>query len=79
MAEDVFTFNPNNPDEIQRLINEYGDNKAVFNGKNGNDKDVTISICHEKVAISTCQHNGWMRKDVFYANGAHEIEFERRK
>ena len=79
MSENAFAFNPNDPEEIQALIREYSGNETTFKGKNNNDEEVVISICHEKIVVSTYQHNGWIRKNLFYANGAHEIDYERRR
>lgn len=68
-------FNPHNLRSMCKLMDEHGDSETMFFGINEDEEDVQISIFHEKIVVVTMQHNGWIRKNIYWRDGIREETF----
>ena len=61
--------------DIRRLLmKEFGDRQTTFSGVNENGEDVLLSIFSDHIAVSTYQHNGWIRINSYDSDGYAEGE-----
>lgn len=70
----AFTFDPTNLKAMCKLMDERGNTMCY--GMNEQLEDTTISVFHEKIVYVTYQHNGWVRKNVYWRDGTHEELFD---
>ena len=70
-------FDPSDQEAMVRLMDEHGDSKTMYPGKNEDGEDVYISIFRDKIVTTTSQRNGWLRKNIYYRDGSSEEMFER--
>ena len=70
-------FDPSDQEAMVRLMDEHGDSKTMYPGKNEHGEDVYISIFRDKSVTVTSQSNGWQRKNIYYRNGSREETYER--
>lgn len=54
---------------LRSLMEEYGDSKYPFYGKNEDGEDTEIHISKEEIIYKTMQSNGWVRVNYFDENG----------
>ena len=62
-------FDGKNPEMLKNLMALYGDQKYPFYGENEDGESTSISIFPDKIVYVTFQHNGWIRKNFYDANG----------
>lgn len=72
----MFEFDPFDLRGMCKLMDEYGDSDTMFSGTNENGEDVRFSIFHEKIVVVTNQHNGWVRKNIYWRDGTREELFD---
>lgn len=71
-----FTFDPTDLGEMCALMDKYGNSDTMFFGGNTEFEETTISIFQEKIVYVTYQHNGWVRKNVYWRDGTREELFD---
>lgn len=74
----TFTFDPTDLGAMRDLMDKYGKSDTMFMGVNTEGEDTTISIATENIVYVTYQHNGWVRKNVYWRDGTREEIFEGR-
>lgn len=62
-------FDGNNPKLIRSLMEEHGDSKFPYYGKNEDGEDIEIHICKTSIIHKTYQNNGWVRANYYDENG----------
>lgn len=72
----TFTFDSSDLDSILKLMDEKGNSDTMFMGVNTEFEEATISIFPEKIVYVTYQHNGWVRKNIYWRDGSCEELFE---
>ena len=70
-------FDPADLAGILQIMDEHGDSKTMYPGKNEHGEDVYISIFRDRIVTVTSQTNGWQRKNIYYRDGSREEMFER--
>lgn len=78
-AELTFTFDPSDFDSMLKLMEEKGNGDTMYVGVNADFERTTISIFQEKIICETYQHNGWVRKNIYWRDGTREELFEGRR
>lgn len=73
-----FTLDPSDLGAMCELMDQYGNSDTMFMGVNTRFEETTISIFHEKIIYVTYQHNGWVRKNVYWRDGTREEMFDGR-
>ena len=56
------------------LIKEFADSEFPFTGENTDGETMQMSISVSGIVVVTFQSNGWIRKNLFDANGNAEGE-----
>ncbi len=74
--ENQIHFNPHDLKGMIKLMDEHGDSKTMYPGKNENGEDCYISIFYEKIVIRTLQDNGWNRINTYYRDGSCDETFD---
>lgn len=74
----TFTFDPADLSGMCALMDEHGNSNTMFVGVNTELEDTTISIFSEKIIYVTYQHNGWVRKNIYWRDGTREEMFDGR-
>lgn len=74
----TFTFDSSDFDSMLKLMDEKGNSDTMFMGVNTEFEETTISIFPEKIVYVTYQHNGWVRKNIYWRDGFCEELFEGR-
>lgn len=72
------TIRLNLPDQVAELIEEYGKKGYTGAGENDDGEEITVSICKDRVSVTTFQKNGWIREAVYYMDGSSEEIFHGR-
>jgi hypothetical protein len=58
-------------------MEEHGNSKTMFFGKNESEEPFTVSIHPDKIIVTTYQNNNWIRTNTYYADGTDDETFER--
>lgn len=74
----TFTFDPTDLGAMCALMDEHGDSNTMYMGANTDLEETTISIFREKIVYVTYQHNGWVRKNIYWRDGTREETFDGR-
>ena len=74
----TFTFDPTDLGAMRALMDEHGNSNTMFVGVNTDFEQTTISISQEKIIYVTYQHNGWVRKNIYWRDGTREETFDGR-
>lgn len=74
----TFAFDPADLRSMCELMDKYGESEMMFLGVNTNGEDTTISIATENIVYVTYQHNGWVRKNIYWRDGTREETFDGR-
>lgn len=74
----TFTFDPTDLRSMCELMDKYGESETMFLGVNTNGEDTTISIATKNIVYVTYQHNGWVRKNIYWRDGTREETFDGR-
>ena len=70
-------LDPTDFEGMLKLMDDYGDSKTMFPGTNEGGEDVHISIFPDKIVTETFQHNGWIRKNIYYRDGTREELYDK--
>lgn len=76
MEHKPIKFDPADFSRMCELMDEYGDSDFLIDAINENSEEVEISIFKERINTVTFQHNGWIRKNVYWRDGTREELFE---
>ena len=68
MSNEVF-FDSNNPKLIRELMEQHGDSRFPFYGKNDEGEDIEIHISKTSIIHKTYQRNGWVRANHYDDQG----------
>lgn len=61
--------------EVRRtLMREFGESETAYSGVNADGEDVLLSIFSDRIIVSTNQCNGWVRINIYDADGYAEGE-----
>ena len=74
----TFDFDPTNLGSMCALMDEHGNSDTMFMGVNTEFEETTISIFPDKIVYVTYQHNGWVRKNIYWRDGTREEMFDGR-
>lgn len=74
----TFTFDSTDLGAMCALMDKYGKSETMFMGVNTEGEDTTISIATENIVYVTYQHNGWVRKNIYWRDGTCEETFDGR-
>ena len=74
----TFTFDPNDLGSMCELMDKYSDSDTMFMGVNTEFEETEISIFPDKIVYVTYQHNGWVRKNIYWRDGTREEMFDGR-
>lgn len=72
----TFTVDPTDLEGLRKIMDEHGDSKFPFFGDNEQLEEVMISVAKERIDVTTYQHNGWVRRDVYWRDGTREELYE---
>ena len=72
------TFNPNDLDAMQKLMDEYGRSKILFYGENAEHESMHFTISNTNIDCVTYQHDGRKRFNTYWRDGAREEEIGER-
>ena len=75
-AESAIEFDSSDLDGMRKLMDEHGDSKFPFSGTNEQMEQISISIAKDRIDVVTYQDNGWIRRNVYWRDGAREELFE---
>ena len=71
---DNLTAKFGHPETKKKLMAEYGSFNTIFAGTNEHGERILVSICPSQIVTQTLQHNGWIRENVYDAQGLCESE-----
>lgn len=74
----LFQFDPHDLDAMRALMDQYGAQNAVFAGPNEHGEETTMSITRNNIMCETLQHNGWVRRNIYWRDGSSEEAFDGR-
>lgn len=61
--------------EVRRtLMREFGESETAYSGVNADGEDILLSIFSDRIIVSTNQRNGWVRINIYDADGYAEGE-----
>lgn len=72
MENIILNFNPNNFNEMKKLMDNHEKYPYMICGKNENEEDVWIGIFKNRIETQTFQHNNWVRHNIYYRDGTRE-------
>ena len=72
----TFTVDPTDFNGLCKVMDEYGDSDVPFGGTNENSESTLISVFKDRIDVTTWQHNGWTRRDVYWRDGTCEELYE---
>ena len=71
-------IDPDDLDSMIRIMDEYGESRFPYSGKNEAGEDILASVFQDKVVVSTNQENGWVRVNAYWRDGTREEYFDGR-
>lgn len=71
-------FDPTDLGSMCELMDKYGESETMFMGVNTEGEDTTISVATENIVYVTYQHNGRVRKNIYWRDGTQEETFDDR-
>lgn len=72
----MIKLNPSSLEEMQELMDKYGNSDSSYFGENESGEMVEISIFHDKIIVSTYQENDFIRKNIYHYYGESEEFYE---
>ena len=66
IIKDRIEFDPSDRIGMLNLMAQYGDSEEMMFGDNENGETIQISIFSDHIVVVTMQHNGWVRKNIYY-------------
>ena len=64
--KDKIEFDPSDRIGMLNLMAQYGDSEEMMFGENEQGETTQLSIFSDHIVTVTMQHNGWVRKNVYY-------------
>lgn len=64
--KDKIEFDPSDRIGMLNLMAQYGDSEEMMFGENKQGETTQLSIFPDHIVTVTMQHNGWVRKNVYY-------------
>lgn len=64
--KDKIEFDPTDRIGMLNLMAQYGDSEEMMFGGNEQGETTQISIFPDHIVLVTMQHNGWVRKNIYY-------------
>lgn len=64
--KDKIEFDPSDRIGMLNLMTQYGDSEEMMFGENEQGETMQLSIFPDYIVTVTMQHNGWVRKNVYY-------------
>lgn len=61
--------NFNELENRRTIMKEYGGIESALTGVNENGETTLLHIAHDSLIVETFQHNGWIRKNYYDAEG----------
>lgn len=68
MADKVLEVDFSDYAQRNEVMQKYSGYTYPFSGENSEGEKVLISVTTESIVVTTFQHNGWLRKNTYYAN-----------
>ncbi len=72
----IFTVDPADYDGMVSIMDQYGDAEGIFTGHNDSGEGITVTVSQDDLMVTTCQKNGWVRKNIYYRDGTSEELFD---
>lgn len=69
-------FDPGNLSDLRSIMDEHGENYAVYFGVNGDGDAIRFYITHDRLALRTFLSSGWQRVDVYRREGTHSVSYD---
>ena len=64
--KDKLYFDPSDRVGMLNLMAQYGESEEMLFGENEHGETTQISIFSDHIVLVTMQHNGWVRKNIYY-------------
>ena len=64
--KDKLYFDPSDRVGMLNLMAQYGESEEMMFGENEQGETTQISIFPDRIVLMTMQHNGWVRKNIYY-------------
>lgn len=64
--KDKLYFDPSDRIGMLNLMAQYGESEEMMFGENEQGETTQISIFLDHIVLVTMQHNGWVRKNIYY-------------
>ena len=74
----TLNFDPSDWKEMFKLMERADEFTEPAIGKNLDQEKVMISVNHDNITVETIQHNGWLRRNVYWIDGTVEELFNGR-
>lgn len=66
IIKDKIEFDPTDRIGMLNLMAQYGESEEMMFGENEQGETTQISIFPDHIVLVTMQHNGWVRKNIYY-------------
>ena len=66
--KDKIYFDPSDRIGMLDLMAQYGDSEEMMFSDNEHGEAMQLSIFPDQIVLVTMQHNGWVRKNIYYRN-----------
>lgn len=66
IIKDKIEFDPADRIGMLNLMAQYGESEEMMFGENEHGETTQISIFSDHIVLVTMQHNGWVRKNIYY-------------
>ena len=74
--EGKFVFDSTDYYGLVDLMNKYGNEDELFEGKNEDGEQMLISIYPDKIIVTVFQNNHWVRVSTYYRDGESDETFD---
>ena len=64
--KDKLYLNTSDRIELLNLMAKYGESEEMILGDNERGESIQLSIFTDHIVLVTMQHNGWVRKNIYY-------------
>lgn len=64
--KDKLYFDPSDRVGMLNLMAQYGESEEMMFGENEQEETSQLSIFSDHIVLVTMQHNGWVRKNIYY-------------
>ena len=70
-------INSGNLKDMIEVMKHHKEFPMALSGDNADGEPVIVSINKTNISIKTCQHNGWMRTNIYHSDGTTEELYNR--